>query len=125
MTNDHDFCENDIDEWNEGEIVLSFGWDCGHPGGAGGIWITEYKGKYFLSSSDYDPQGPFCSLEEVLQLSYFRPTPHPELYSDTVTDEQLKKIARKIVSEEGDVVRINDRLFILHEGVLCPWSWEE
>ena len=46
--------------------VGCFDWDGeGIPGSSGAIYYHEYLGKYFLTSSDYEDEGPFDTQEEA------------------------------------------------------------
>src|ERR1700739_3976112 len=76
--NDEDALANDID--CDGKEVLSLGWDGNAPGCSGVIWVTRWKGFFFCGSSDYDPEGPFESLDEALDVEWFSTvTSEPEL----------------------------------------------
>ena len=99
---------------NEGETVLTLGWDGDRPGGSGAIWVTRRRRLYFTHSSDYDPEGPFSSLSEVLdQEGFSTVTPKPELMSDSVPLRRLRTIAKGLLAEDGDEVWINHERFVL------------
>jgi hypothetical protein len=103
----------------QGNSVFCLGWDGNYPGGSGANYITEWNGLYFITSSDYDPEGPFDSLEEALESDCFGgPTSQPELWSTVLSESELKQIALRYVSEEGDEVCINDERFVLRNGAL-------
>jgi hypothetical protein len=104
----------------EATTVFSLGWDGDFPGGSGGVYVNEWKGVYFVTSSDYDDEGPFSSLEEALELDYFASsTPKPELSSNAVSEAKLKEIARALATKEGDKITINGRRFVLQNGEFC------
>ncbi|HJN29504.1 MAG TPA: hypothetical protein QF604_16505 [Candidatus Latescibacteria bacterium] len=117
----HDDLVELIDELisSEATAVLSLGWDSNRPGGSGAIWITEWRGMYFMSSSDYDPEGPFSDLDEVLEMEQFGiKTPMPELESSSISEETLRAIALGLVREDGDEIWINQRGYVQREGTL-------
>ena len=113
-------CDAVIDIMHQqGNHVFCLGWDSNHPGGSGANYVNEWNGLYFITSSDYDPEGPFSSLEEALDSDCFGgPTSQPELSSSVLSETELKEIALRYVSEEGDEVRINDERFVLRNGAL-------
>ena len=39
------------------ERILTLGWDCNRPGGAGGQWLRCCEGVYVIESSDEDTMG--------------------------------------------------------------------
>jgi hypothetical protein len=104
---------------DEGRTVFSLGWDGDFPGGSGAAYVTEWKGLYFVTSSDFDDEGPFSSLEDALKLEYFSgPTPKPELSSSVLSKAKLKEMAHSLVTNEGNRVTINDERFVLRNGKL-------
>jgi hypothetical protein len=95
--------------------VLSLGWDGNAPGMSGAIWISELGGIYIVTSRDYDDQGPFGSLDEAINQSdqFGVVTANPELDSDVLTLQRLKKLARQVVDWENDGdIWINSAVFI-------------
>jgi hypothetical protein len=46
----------------EAATVFCLGWDGDFPGGSGAVYVNEWNGVYFVTSSDFDPEGPFSSL---------------------------------------------------------------
>lgn len=120
---DEDALPNDI---SEGKNVLSLGWDGNAPGCSGAIWVKEWMGFYFCSSSDYDDEGPFQSLDEALEMEWFSTdTSNPELDSDVLPLEQLLGIGRGLVSEEMNEIYINGSLYHLEGGELVKSKTEE
>ena len=97
-----------------GQMVLCLGWDGGMPGMSGGVWVLELNGSYLVSSSDYDPQGPFESLDEALRCECFSvPTAEAELSSEVLSFDQLYDIAKGVADSENDgIVMINDEQHI-------------
>lgn len=63
---------------------------------SGAIWISELGGIYIVTSSDYDDEGPFESLDEAINQSdqFGVVTANPELDSDVLTLQRLKKISQ-------------------------------
>ena len=58
-------CDAVIDIMHEqGNNVFCLGWDGNHPGGSGANYVNEWNGLYFITSSDYDPEGPFSSPKD-------------------------------------------------------------
>jgi len=94
--------------------VLSLGWDGGFPGMSGAAWVSELEGVFFVTSSDYEAEGPFDTLDEALTCECFGTvTESPELDSETLPLEQLLEIAHGVVDweNEGDIW-INSRRFV-------------
>ncbi len=90
--------------------VLCLAWDGDFPGNSGALYVQEWRGLYFISSSDYDPSGPYQSLEEALEQDYFAvETANPEV-SGSLPLAQLLAIAQGICGED-DTVRVNDVLY--------------
>lgn len=100
----------------EASSVLTLGWDGDFPGGSGVVTIREWKGTYFISSSDYDDLGPYSSIDEALANEVFHcPTSHAELYSSIVSLDRLMEIGVHLVGdgEPYSVIRINDQDYTL------------
>ena len=98
---------------NESKVVLTLAWDGNFPGNSGAIWVCRWKGLYFVSSSDYDPEGPFSSLEEALGLECFHiETSNPELTSTVLPLSKLQQLARPLLGENGDAIMINGTPFV-------------
>lgn len=117
---DEDALPNDVES---GTTVLSLGWDSNGPGGSGAIWITCWEDLYFCSSSDYDSEGPFDSLDEALQVDWFsNGTSSPELASEVLPLAQLKNIALGLLEGDGEQACINGDSYISEDGKLVPWS---
>ncbi|MFM1769023.1 MAG: hypothetical protein RJA22_1552 [Verrucomicrobiota bacterium] len=108
-----------INDLSDAETVFSLCWDSNRPGGSGAIWINEFKGFYFCTSSDYDPEGPFESLDDALACEWFHtPTPNPEITCQKLPLNELLAIASSLVSEEGEEVYINSERYVLEEDEL-------
>jgi hypothetical protein len=103
----------------EATRVLTLVWDGEGPAHSGAVWISKWHDTYFVQSSDYDPSGPFDSLDDALEEEPFtyEGTPKPKLTSSVLDLKQLKKIARK-VGTQGKIIRINRQPFILRGKAL-------
>ena len=113
---DEDDLSNDV---LRGKTVLSLGWDGHFPGNSGALWVREWKGFYFFSSSDIESEGPFESLDDVLDLEWFTvAASEPELDSKTLPLAKLLSIGKGFVAEEGDRIHINGTLYALKDGEL-------
>lgn len=100
--------------------VLSLEWDGGLCGG-GGMWVTEWLGLFFMSSSDFDSEGPFETLEALLELDWFHVAAYrPSLTSKSLPLSKLLAIARDLVDEEGDGILINGARYVLTNEKLVP-----
>ena len=112
--------EDDLsDDVLGGATVLSLGWDGHFPGNSGALWVREWKGFYFFSSSDIESEGPFESLDDVLDLEWFTvAASEPELDSKTLPLDKLLSIGKGFVAEEGDRIHINGTLYVLKDGEL-------
>jgi hypothetical protein len=112
---DEDVIEEQIND--EGVIVFRLVWDTNSPN-SGWEWhnILKWNGYYFFVSTDFDPEGPFDSLEEALVLEYFHfpNTPNPEIYSDVLPFKRLEQIARSIDEERQETIVINGDSYEWH-----------
>ena len=115
-----DLVWNEIQE--EMETVLSVGWDGGYmSGSSGAVWFQRWRGIYVMTSSDMDPEGPFESLDEVLNHEFIcRPIANADIDSTCIPQAQLLELARQMVQDEGDTVEVNGQMFVLAEGALRP-----
>lgn len=96
---------------DEASSVLGMSWDGGSPGTGGSSDLKEWHGIYFLTSSDFEDQGPFSSLDEALAHEWFHfPTPRSQLFSDVVAMERLVEIGLGLV-DVGDPICINNQNF--------------
>lgn len=97
--------------------VLSLEWDnmC-----SGLNYITEWQGFYFFKSSDYDEEGPFSSLDEVLEDERFhiQTSDNPQLKSTVLPLKTLFEMGKEIAGQEGCTVAINGTNYVLVEGQL-------
>lgn len=107
-------CARDVfDECATTRTVLSLGWDSNGPGGSGAVWVQELAGVCMVCSSDYDPEGPFDSIEEALYCDCFcTTTSRAEVDSDHLDTEQLLEIASAVYDwENGGDILINGRRY--------------
>ena len=97
-----------------GQTILALGWDSEIPGGDGAIWITESAGVYLVSSSDYEDQGPFETLDEALDCECFSvTTSNPSVESRVLPLDALLSIARRVVDWENEgSVWINNEEYV-------------
>jgi len=113
---DEDARPNDV---RDGETVLSLGWDGHFPGNSGALWVEVWKGFYFFTSSDIESEGPFESLDDVLDLEWFSvAASEPELDSKTLPLDKLLSIGGGFVAEEGDGIYINGTRYVLTDEEL-------
>ena len=73
---------------------------------SGLIKVLGFEGFYFITSTDYDDEGPFGSLEEVLNHDYLCvTTSSPSISSETLSKNQLMQLAQQVVDwdNEGDI----------------------
>lgn len=102
-----------------GVSVLSLSFDTGRVGTGGGVnWVEEWNGLFFFFSSDLEPEGPFETLDEALAMDVFHwPNPYvSELHSNRVPFKRLIKIARAVVTENGESIVINNKEYVLSGG---------
>lgn len=112
---DEDWLRNEI--YGERDSVLYCSWDLEGwgPGTNGAIWVHEWKGLYFLRSSDFDDDGPFASLEEACgEIGWLGPPRGGFKYGSSVLDEAqlLEWVASGFEGEVDDVITINDHLYV-------------
>ena len=104
------------------DAAFSLKWDGGSPINTGGIWITQWLGRYFVSSSDYEDEGPFDALEDALGCECFEGgAPNAELDSTELGLERLKQLAINILNAEDyqDKIKINGDVYLLENGELA------
>ena len=105
----------------EAKEVLTLGWSGDGPANSGTHQVVEWNKMYFFLGDDgHVEEGPFKSLDDVLALPELHGAMpfRPELDSTVVPFERLLKIARDLVTSEGDVVQINKKRFVLSGGEL-------
>jgi len=103
----------------EAKEVLTLGWFGDGPANSGVHQVVELNEMYFFLGDDgHVEEGPFKSLDDVLALPELHgPMPFkPELDSTVLPLERLLRIARDLVTSEGDVVQINKKQFVLSGG---------
>ena len=105
----------------EAKEVLTLGWSGDGPANSGTHQVVKWNEMYFFLGDDgHVEEGPFKSLDEVLALPELRGPMafRPELDSTVVPLERLLRIARDLVTSEGDEVWINKKRFVLSGGEL-------
>ena len=110
--------ERELSEDVDARSVFTLCWDGGGMLGSGVLSVSEWKGFYFIGSTDFDSEGPFRSLDEALNHEYFkRQAPNPELRCNVLQSHQLFAFARRLVGEEDHRrVRINGKFHELKGG---------
>ena len=105
---------------DEASSVLRLGWDGGFPGTSGASWLQEWHGLYFVTSSDFDNERAYWSLDEALASENFNfSTARPELHSDVIPMDRLMEIALGLVDED-DTIGVNGQYFIRRSDRLEP-----
>ena len=98
-----------------GDVGISVGWDGNFPGNSGATYVHGDRelGVYVTTSSDFDPGGPFASLEDLIDETFAGPIANPEIWSNSVPEETLLEIARRVADwqNEGQVY-VNDQLYV-------------
>jgi hypothetical protein len=107
---DNDYLLDCISE--EGKTLLTLSND------DGGNFISEWCGLYFVTSTEYEPEGPFESLHGALTEERFSlEIREPEIRSEVVPLTTLKEMGKAIASE-GEAVFINFTRYVLRDGSL-------
>jgi hypothetical protein len=102
------------EDLSDAKTVFALGWDGNFPGNSGAIWVEEFKGLYFCTSTDFDSEGPFQSLDGALDCEFFHTsTPNPSITSDKLPLKRLLSIGAGLVSEEGEEISINSDRYVL------------
>ena len=102
---DEDYLPNLISDEEKTIFTLS--------NGDGGNFLTEWRGLYFATSTEYEPNGPFDTLDEALSDERFwLEITEPEIDSEVVPLPKLKKMA-KAVASDGEAVFINGTRYVL------------
>lgn len=117
------FAKEQLEDWlmnnllDRADQVLCLAWDGDFPGNSGALYVQEAKGMFFISSSDYEPSGPYQSVDEALEEDYFAvETANPEL-SGALPLEKLISIARGVCGD-GETISINDVAYGWKDGEL-------
>lgn len=117
------YAKEQLEDWlmnnllDRADQVLCLAWDGDFPGNSGALYVQEAKGMFFISSSDYEPSGPYQSVDEALEEDYFAvETANPEL-SGALPLEKLISIARGVCAD-GETISINDVVYGWKDGEL-------
>lgn len=101
----HDFAHDNLGDFTDQVLCLS--WDGNAPGNSGALYVGRWLGMYFITSSDYDPSGPYFSIEEVLREEYFSIETSRAEVSGSLPTDTLLRVAEG-VGGGNDVVMVND-----------------
>jgi hypothetical protein len=117
------YAKEQLEDWlmnnllDRADQVLCLAWDGDFPGNSGALYVQEAKGMFFISSSDYEPSGPYQSVDEALEEDYFAvETANPEL-SGALPLEKLISIARGVCAD-SETISINDVVYGWKDGEL-------
>lgn len=117
------YAQEELEDWLQDNLldraveVLCLAWDGDFSGNSGALYVHEAQGMFFISSSDYDPSGPYQSIDEALEQDYFAvETANPEI-SGALLLEKLISIARGVCGED-ETVSINDVVYGWQGGEL-------
>ena len=118
-----EYAKEQLEDWladnllDHADQVLCLAWDGDFPGNSGALYVQEAKGMFFITSSDYDPSGPYQSIDEALEQDYFAvETANPEI-SGALPLEKLISIASGVCGED-ETVSINDVVYGWQDGEL-------
>jgi len=101
---------------DHGNEVLRLSWLGGMVDG-GFVKLIEWHGFYFTQCSDTGDKGPFDSFEDALGGNFDHYVPEPELDSEVLTLDQLRKIALAIFDPNGEEpIKINGNEYMLRDG---------
>ncbi len=117
------YAKEQLEDWlmnnllDRADQILCLAWDGDFPGNSGALYVQEAKGMFFISSSDYEPSGPYQSVDEALEEDYFAvETANPEL-SGALPLKKLISIARGVCAD-GETISINDVVYGWKDGEL-------
>lgn len=117
------YAKEQLEDWLQDNLldcadqVLCLAWDGDVSGNSGALYVQEAKGMFFITSSDYDPSGPYQSIDEALEEDYFAvETANPEI-SGALPLEKLISIASGVCGED-EKVSINDVVYGWQDGEL-------
>lgn len=118
-----EYAKEQLEDWLQDNLldhaveVLCLAWDGDFPGNSGALYVQEAQGMFFITSSDYDPSGPYQSIDEALEQDYFAvETANPEI-SGALPLEKLISIASGVCGED-ETVSINDVVYGWQDGEL-------
>jgi hypothetical protein len=95
--------------------IVRLGWLSGE----GYVHLIEWYGFYFTTCGDTGNEGPFETFEDALGGHFDHYVSQPELDSDVLSLDQLKKIALAIVDPNGEEpIEINGAEYELKNGEL-------
>lgn len=101
----HDFAHDNLGDFTDQVLCLS--WDGNAPGNSGALYVGRWLGMYFITSSDYDPSGPYFSIEEVLSEEHFSIETSRAEVSGSLPTDALLDVAQGVCGGD-DVVMVND-----------------
>lgn len=110
--------------WNEillhGETVLTVSWDGHMPGHSGAVWYRCWRGIFYGSCSDMDPEGPYDTLDEAMQRYGAELYEAYDVYCDVLPEDELIALVTRHLARDAHGVAINDKTYVVRNGVLVP-----
>lgn len=112
---------DDIND-DSGATVLMLEWSGEGMAHSGFIFVSTWGPFYIFTSSDYDNQGPFHTIEDVLELEYFSLNSIPggvlKFNEPIISRTAAFNIAYNMCGEDGETIVINDVTYVRKEGKL-------
>lgn len=101
----HDYAHDNLGELTDQVLCLS--WDGNAPGNSGALYVSHWMGMYFITSSDYEPSGPYFSINDVLRAEYFSIETSRAEVSGSLPTDTLLDVAGGVCGGDDEVM-VND-----------------
>lgn len=110
-----DFAHENLGDFTDQVLCLS--WDGNAPGNSGALYVGHWMGMYFITSSDYDPSGPYFSVDDVLCQEYFSIETSRAEVSGSLPTDTLLDVAGGVCGGDDEVM-VNDVPYHWVDGTL-------
>lgn len=110
----------------QAKIVFFISWNTRCFGFGGAEWVKEFRGIYVWFSTDFDPRGPFESMDQALANGFIDAfCDNHSVESDAMSPDELRRyVHKRFDSGSCETIVINNEPYRWTEAgfVLCDWA---